>query len=99
MKINNSNLVFFQGRCLPENANIYNGLCTHDILSNCGTIQKKLREDKVDLMLSGHCHNGQIIPFNLFVKLQFKYIYGFYTYNNSNLYISSFNLNFSFFKL
>ena len=44
---------------------------------------------KVDLMLSGHCHNGQIIPFNLFVKLQFKYIYGFYTYNNSNLYISS----------
>ena len=24
MKINNSNLVFFQGRCLPENANIYN---------------------------------------------------------------------------
>lgn len=45
--------------------------------------------DKVDLMLSGHCHNGQIIPFNLFVKLQFKYIYGLYTYHNSNLYISS----------
>lgn len=45
--------------------------------------------DKVDLMLSGHCHNGQIIPFNLFVKLQFKYIYGLYTHNNSNLYISS----------
>ena len=26
-------------------------------------------KDKVDLMLSGHCHNGQIIPFNFFVKI------------------------------
>ena len=43
----------------------------------------------VDLMLSGHCHNGQIIPFNLMVKLQFKYIYGLYSFNGSNLYVSS----------
>jgi len=46
-------------------------------------------KDKTDLMLSGHCHNGQIVPFNLLVRLQFKYIYGLYTHNTSNLYISS----------
>ena len=45
--------------------------------------------DKTDLMLSGHCHNGQIMPFNLLVKLQFRFIYGLYKNNNSNLYISS----------
>jgi len=42
-----------------------------------------------DLMLSGHTHNGQIFPFNLFVKIRFKYIYGLYTSKDSNLYVSS----------
>ena len=42
-----------------------------------------------DLMLSGHTHNGQIFPFNLFVKIQFKYKYGLYTTKDSNLYVSS----------
>ena len=46
-------------------------------------------KDKVDLMLSGHCHNGQIIPFNIFVKLQFKFIYGLYISKNSKLYVTS----------
>ena len=41
------------------------------------------------LMLSGHTHNGQIFPFNFIVKLKFKYIYGLYNKNNSNLYVSS----------
>lgn len=44
---------------------------------------------KIDLMLSGHTHNGQIFPFNFFVKMQFKHNYGLYNYNNSNLYVSS----------
>ena len=43
----------------------------------------------VDLMLSGHCHNSQIIFFKIFVRLQFKYIYGLHSFNNSKLYISS----------
>lgn len=43
---------------------------------------------KVDLMLSGHTHNGQIFPFNLIVKLKFKYIYGLYEKLNSKLYVS-----------
>ena len=42
-----------------------------------------------DLMLSGHTHNGQIFPFNLLVKLQFKYIYGLYKEKTSRLYVSS----------
>ena len=45
--------------------------------------------DKVDLMLSGHTHNGQIFPFNLFLGLQFKYKYGLHNFSNSNLYVSS----------
>ena len=40
-------------------------------------------------MLSGHTHNGQIFPFNLLVKLQFKYIYGLYKEKTSRLYVSS----------
>ena len=45
--------------------------------------------DKVDLMLSGHTHNGQIFPFNFFVRLQFKNIYGLYKKYYSKLYVSS----------
>ena len=45
--------------------------------------------ENIDLMLSGHTHNGQIFPFNFFVKLQFKKIYGLYKQKNSNLYVSS----------
>jgi len=44
---------------------------------------------KTDLMLSGHTHNGQIFPFNFFVRLQFKHIYGLYQKLNSKLYVSS----------
>ena len=42
-----------------------------------------------DLMLSGHTHNGQIFPFNFFVRMQFKFKYGLYVSNNSKLYVSS----------
>jgi hypothetical protein len=42
-----------------------------------------------DLTLSGHTHNGQIFPFNFFVRLQFRYIYGLYEKLNSKLYVSS----------
>ena len=44
---------------------------------------------KIDLMLSGHTHNGQIFPFNLFVKMKFPNVYGLYQKENSNLYVSS----------
>ena len=43
----------------------------------------------IDLMLSGHTHNGQIFPFKFFVRLQFKHIYGLYEKLASKLYVSS----------
>lgn len=43
----------------------------------------------VDLMLCGHTHNGQIYPFNLLVRLQFRYVYGRFSDAVSTLYVSS----------
>ena len=45
--------------------------------------------EKIDLMLSGHTHNGQIFPFNYFVRIQFKFKYNLYKFRNSLLYVSS----------
>ena len=45
--------------------------------------------DEADLMLSGHTHNGQIMPFNWLVRLQFKAVYGLYRYGNAQAYVSS----------
>ena len=42
----------------------------------------------VELMLSGHTHNGQIFPFNWLVKQQFRLIKGMYREGNSHLYVS-----------
>ncbi len=42
----------------------------------------------IKLMLSGHTHAGQIIPFNLLVRLQFRYVHGLFENNGSYLYVS-----------
>ena len=44
---------------------------------------------RVELMLCGHTHNGQIFPFNFLVRLQFRHVYGLFTEGASNLYVSS----------
>jgi predicted MPP superfamily phosphohydrolase len=46
-------------------------------------------EKGIDLMLSGHTHNGQIIPFNFLVKKIFKDIKGEISRNKSTLYVST----------
>ena len=46
-------------------------------------------EHGIDLMLSGHTHNGQIFPFNFIVKQQYNRISGMYRQGNSHLYVSS----------
>lgn len=46
-------------------------------------------QSKVDLMLCGHTHNGQIFPFNLLVRLQFRHVYGLFAEGGSTLYVSS----------
>ena len=42
----------------------------------------------VDLMISGHTHNGQIVPFNLVVKNVFEQIVGLFTHGDTKLYVS-----------
>ncbi len=42
----------------------------------------------VDLMISGHTHNGQIFPFNLVVNQVFDKTAGLYHHNESRLYVS-----------
>ncbi len=45
-------------------------------------------EAGVDLMLSGHTHNGQIIPFNLVVGRVFDMVKGLYEHDATKLYVS-----------
>lgn len=46
-------------------------------------------EQGIDLMLSGHTHNGQIFPFNLLVRQQFRRIRGLYSDADAHLYVST----------
>jgi len=41
----------------------------------------------IDLMLTGHTHNGQIFPFNYIVGIFFKYMSGFFEVNGTSLYV------------
>lgn len=43
----------------------------------------------IDLMVSGHTHNGQIFPFNYLVKTRYEYIKGLYSYEGTNLFVST----------
>ncbi len=43
---------------------------------------------EIDLMLSGHTHNGQIFPFNLIVGRVFENLVGMYRAGNTRLYVS-----------
>jgi len=42
----------------------------------------------VDLMISGHTHNGQIVPFNLVVGRVFEQIVGLFNQGQTQLYVS-----------
>jgi hypothetical protein len=39
-------------------------------------------------MISGHTHNGQIVPFNLVVGRVFEQIVGLFTHGQTQLYVS-----------
>jgi predicted MPP superfamily phosphohydrolase len=43
----------------------------------------------IDLMLAGHTHNGQIVPFNLLVRLAFSRVRGLHRYRDSFLMVST----------
>ncbi|GHT38898.1 hypothetical protein FACS189437_00810 [Bacteroidia bacterium] len=44
---------------------------------------------KVNLMLSGHTHAGQIFPFNLLVRLRYKHVYGLFKDGGTDYYVTS----------
>ncbi len=47
------------------------------------------RENGVDLQISGHTHNGQFFPGNLFVKNMYELGYGYKKTGNTHYYVSS----------
>ena len=58
------------------------------ILAHKPSVWMKIH-DKIDLMLAGHTHKGQIFPFYIFVRLKFNEIYGIYKKFGSTLFVSS----------
>lgn len=49
---------------------------------------KEAAEHKVDLVLSGHTHGGQIWPFNYLVNLQQRFLKGLYQHKETKLYVN-----------
>ena len=93
IKINNINLIGIDDRQNKLNQSNKALDLVLDTYFNLTLVHKPLIWDsifnKIDLMLSGHTHGGQILPFNFFVRFQFKYLYGLYKKNNSLLYVTS----------
>lgn len=58
------------------------------LLNHAPILAKEASLKGFNLQLSGHTHNGQIFPFNLLVKMQFKYLNGLYKIDNMFLYVS-----------
>jgi len=46
------------------------------------------RNDKVELVLAGHTHAGQIFPFQLIIRLRYKFIKGLYTSGKTKIYVT-----------
>jgi uncharacterized protein len=47
-----------------------------------------VEEMRSGVMLSGHTHNGQIYPWNIFVSMAFKYVHGLYNVGDAQIYVS-----------
>ncbi len=59
------------------------------LLSHTPSLAEVAAKHGADLMLSGHTHNGQLWPFNYFVKLQFPRVYGLFDVEGMKFYITS----------
>ncbi len=60
------------------------------LLSHQPLLTLTAAQHHIPLMLSGHTHNGQIVPFNFFVRMVYPYVYGLYqTGPQSQLYVTS----------
>jgi len=51
------------------------------LLSHQPKIVREMKDEKIDLILSGHTHGGQIFPFGLLVLLDQPYLSGLYQHN------------------
>lgn len=59
------------------------------LLSHTPKILEEMPKERIDLMLSGHTHGGQIFPFHYFVEQANDGILaGFYNRNGVNMYVS-----------
>jgi len=50
---------------------------------------KYAQKQGMDLMLSGHTHNGQIFPFTWLVRFRYRFLSGLYSINDMMIYVSS----------
>jgi len=48
-----------------------------------------IKDNKIDIQLSGHTHGGQIYPLNILVKLFQPYFSGLYKHNKTLLYVTN----------
>lgn len=46
------------------------------------------KNDRIELILAGHTHAGQIFPFNFVVQWRYKFIEGLYTLGDTRLYVT-----------
>ena len=60
------------------------------LLAHQPKITKELKNEKIDLILSGHTHAGQIFPFGLLVLLDQPYLSGLYQHSKkTQIFVSS----------
>ncbi|WP_033915913.1 metallophosphoesterase [Campylobacter sputorum] len=62
------------------------------LLSHQPRIVKKFNKNelsKLDLILCGHTHGGQIFPFHFLVKMVNSYLYGLYEKDKTKIYVTS----------
>jgi len=60
------------------------------LLAHQPKITKELKNEKIDLILSGHTHGGQIFPFGLLVLLDQPYLAGLYQHSKkTQIYVST----------
>ncbi|MGC6516492.1 MAG: metallophosphoesterase [Candidatus Puniceispirillaceae bacterium] len=79
-------------QCAASQRQIAQGFIKADLFNLLLVHQPAIWDDvpeNTDFMISGHTHNGQIMPFNWLVRLQFKAVYGLYQKAATKLYVSS----------
>jgi predicted MPP superfamily phosphohydrolase len=60
------------------------------LLAHQPKITKELKNENIDLILSGHTHAGQIFPFGLLVLLDQPYLSGLYQHSKkTQIFVSS----------